>query len=81
MDLGLADQFLRGVDRLGRIALGVADDGLDLAALDAAGGVDGIHREVDAAVETDGRRRARPGHGGKAADLDRLGLGYRGLWK
>jgi len=36
MNLGLADQFLRGVHRLGRIALGVAHDDLELAALDAA---------------------------------------------
>ena len=44
-----------GVHRLGRIALGVAGDDFDLAALDAAGGVDRIDREVHAAVEADGR--------------------------
>ena len=46
MDLGLADQFLRGVHRLGRIALGVARDDLDLAALDAACGIDRIDGEI-----------------------------------
>ncbi len=34
VDLGLTDQFLRGVHRLGRIALGIAGDDFDLAALD-----------------------------------------------
>ena len=81
VDLDLADQFLGGVDRLGRIALGVAHDDLDLAALDAAGGVDGIRGEVHAAVEADGRRRTRPGHRGKTADLDRFGLCDRRFWK
>src|ERR1035437_1167348 len=33
VDLGLADQFLRGIHGLGRIALGIAGDDLDLAAL------------------------------------------------
>ena len=43
--LDLADQFLGGVDRLGRIALGIAHHDLDLAAFDAAGGIDGLGSE------------------------------------
>jgi hypothetical protein len=62
-------------------ALGIAGDDLDLAALDAAAGVDGIHCEDHAAIESDSGRRARAGHGGKEADLDRLRLGESGLWK
>ena len=69
------DHLLRGVHGLGRIALGVAGDDLDLAALDAAGGVDGLGREQDAAVEADGRGGARAGQGGEPADPDRLALG------
>ena len=63
------------------IALRVANDDLELAALDAAGGIDGVGREIDAAIEADGRRRARPGHRGKPADPDRFRLGDGGLWK
>ncbi len=81
VDLGLADQFLRGIHGLGRIALGVAGDDFELAALDPAGGVDGIGREDHASVEADGRRRARPGHRGKETDLDRFRLGNRGFWQ
>jgi hypothetical protein len=81
VDFDMADQFLGGVHRFGRIALGVAHNDLDLAALNAPGGVDGIRSEIHAAIEADGRRGTRPGHGGKAADLDRLGLRDGGFWK
>ena len=40
----------------------------------AAGAVDGIDREIHAAVEADGRRRARAGDRRETADLDRLRL-------
>ena len=74
MHLLAADHVLRGVDRLGRIALRVARDDLDLAALHAAGGVDLLSGEFHAAVEADGRRRTRAGQGGEPADQNRVAV-------
>ncbi len=74
VDLGLADHLLGGVDRLGRIALRVAGDEFDLAALDPAGAVDRLDGEDDAAVEPDRRGRARAGHRGEPADAQGLAL-------
>ena len=46
-------QFGGAVHGLGRIALGIADDQLDLPPVDAAGRVDLLHRELDAAIDPD----------------------------
>ena len=43
----------RSVHGLGRLALGVADDQLDLSPVHATGGIDLLHGELDAAVDTD----------------------------
>ena len=51
MDVRPAREFGRRVDRLGGIALRVADDQLDLPAVDAAGGVDLVHGEDGAPVD------------------------------
>jgi hypothetical protein len=74
VDLGLANQLLCRVDRLGRVALGVAGDDLDLAALDATCGIDRFGGVDDATVETDAGRRAWAGERGQPADADRFCL-------
>ena len=47
-DLVAFDQLLRCEHRLFRIVAGVLDDQLDLAPLDAAGGIDFVHRHLHA---------------------------------
>src|SRR5205823_2864421 len=73
-DVGLLalDQLGDGVHRLGRVALRVAHDQLDLAAVDAARIVDLRHRELGAAVDADTGRRAWSGQCRQVADLDRF---------
>ena len=45
---------LRGaIHCLGRFALGVANDQLDLPSIDAAGGVDLLHGELDTPIDPD----------------------------
>src|SRR5205085_4327869 len=53
--LGAAREFGRAIHRLGWIALRIAGDELDLAAVNAAGLVDLFDRELGAAVDTDAR--------------------------
>src|SRR5262249_40306209 len=53
-----ARELRRAVDRLGRIALRIADDELDLSPLDATRGVYFLHRTLGAAVDPERRRRA-----------------------
>src|SRR5690606_19387137 len=44
------DELLGRVERRGRAAAGILDDDVELAAEDAAGGVDLLHRQLDAAA-------------------------------
>ena len=52
-DLLAARELGGAVDRLGRIALGVAGDQFELPPVDAAGIVDFLHRQLDAAIDAD----------------------------
>ena len=72
-DIGaVVDRLLR--ERLGdlRIRLRVAARVVDLAAQDAAGGVDLLDRELDAVVEVGAGRRAGARQLDESGDLDRL---------
>ena len=64
---------------LGRFALGIADDQLDLPSVDAAGRVDLLHGELDAAVDPDPGGGRGTGKRRKIADQDRFFRGDRGL--
>ena len=79
VDLLAKGQLLREIDRFRRIAGGVAHDKLELAALDAAGGVDLIDSELHTDIFGDRRRRERTRHRGEPTDADRLrgADGYR----
>ena len=79
LDLLALRELGRSVHRLGRIALGVADDQLDLPAVDAAGRVDLLHRQLDAAIDADPGGRRGAGERRQIADLDRLFCRDRGL--
>ena len=61
MDLVAEGELLREVDRLGRVAGGVAGQQLDLAAEDAAGGVDLLDGQLHALVlgQCGGRQAGR----------------------
>ena len=65
------------IDRLGGVALRIADDQLDLPALDTAGRVDLLYGQFRPAVDADARGRAGAGQGRQIADADRLGLRNR----
>ena len=70
-DLLAGDQLLGLLHRLGRLALVVAKDDLDLAAEDAAPGVDLLDRHLDGLLVGPGERRADAAEGVDLADLDR----------
>src|SRR5262249_26942634 len=76
--LGALRQLGYGVDRLGRIALRVAHDQLDLATVDAAGVVDLVDRELGPSIDADTGRRTGTGQRRQIADLYRLVRGNRG---
>ena len=82
-DLLAAGEFGRAVHRLGRIALGVPRDQLELPAVDAAGGVDFLHGKLDAAVDPDAGGGRGSGERRQITDRNRIlggdgGLGNRG---
>jgi hypothetical protein len=70
--LGALRQLGDRVDRLGGIALRVAHDQLDLAAVDAACIVDLIDRELGPSVDPDACRGARARERRQIPDLDRF---------
>jgi hypothetical protein len=70
-----AGQLDCGVHGLGWLALRVAHHEIDLAALDAASGIDLIDRQLRTATDADAGRRAWSREGRQIADLDRIGVG------
>ena len=66
----VGDELVRDRDALLRIRDVVADDDLDLLAVDAAGGVDVLGRLLGAVLELGAERRVRPGDRPADADLD-----------
>ncbi|MGY4618718.1 hypothetical protein ACVWZ4_003945 [Bradyrhizobium sp. USDA 4472] len=75
-DLGIGHEFLGDRHRLARIALAVLELIGELAAVDAAGGLDLVEREIEALLPLRAILRVRPRE--RTADAEQDGIGAVG---
>src|SRR3954464_8652682 len=78
-DLCAARELGRAIHRLGRIALRITCDQLELAAIDATGLINFFNSELRAAIDADAGGLLRAGKRGQVSDRDRGFLSDSGL--
>ena len=74
----VGDELLRDGDGLLRVALAVLEDVAQRAALDAAGAVDLVERQVEALLPLRAVLRVRAGQRAADAEIDRFAIGLCG---